>query len=69
MAARLTRLILGILLLIGQFLDPATRWLSWGVVFFLLFEGVTNIRFMEILLRRWGMERSSPPLKDLPDKT
>lgn len=69
MAARLTRLILGILLLISQFLDPASRWLSWGVVAFLLFEGVTNIRIAEILLKRSWSESLQQPGKEAPGRT
>lgn len=60
MAARLMRMILGVLILISQFLDPSTRWLSWGIAALLLFEGVTNIRILEPILIRMGAGRSSP---------
>ena len=51
MDARLTRLILGLLILAAQFLEPATRWLSWGIVGLLLFEGVTGVRVTEEAIR------------------
>lgn len=59
MATRLMRLILGVLILISQFLDPSARWLSWGVVALLFFEGITNIRILEPLLTSLGADQPS----------
>jgi len=59
MDARLTRLLLGLLILVAQFLDPATRWLSWGIVGLLLFEGITGVRVTETGIR-WVRHRLRP---------
>lgn len=59
MATRLVRLILGVLILISQFLEPSARWLSWGVVALLFFEGITNIRILEPLLISLGTDQPS----------
>ncbi len=69
MAARIMRLLMGLLLLIGQFLDPATRWLSWSVALIFLFEGITNIRMIEYLLNQLFTSKSSSNEVNVSDQT
>ena len=68
MATRIMRSLMGLLLLIGQFLDPATRWLSWSVAFILLFEGITNIRIIEYLLNHLFTVKSSSHEVNVSDR-
>lgn len=69
MAQRMMRIIMGVLILIAQFLDPATRWLSWGIVGLLLFQGITNIQIMGFLFKPLGPGKVSCKRKQVIDKT
>lgn len=59
MSERMFRVLQGIILLAGLYFD--LRWLIYGLIVVLLFEGITNLRFPLLISRMRGVQFVTNP--------